>query len=256
LEGQAVTEALIQELIKTSSSVNNVEAFKKWSKIYLRPVLPHESMLCGWGHLHAGGVGLDYLVPVDYPIEHINSIRNKVGAIDTPILRSWLATRKPVVYEESNPWPNIPAQWSESFHAHDLRNVVAHAVYDVERCAGTYHSFYRIPVKPDALYVQTLERLTPTLHEVMLRVIGSLNAEDRLGERMATLTEREEEVLKWLAMGKTNAEIAELTRAAESTVKHHLTNVFDKLGVYNRAQLVRILMQHENRKSPGSTKLL
>jgi transcriptional regulator EpsA len=248
---------MIESLLQTAPSVRTVDDFKKWTKTYLRPLLPHESLLCGWGHLHAGGVGLDYLVPVDYPLEHINGIRNRVGAIDTPILRRWLSTREPVVFEADTPWVETPETWLDSFRRHNLRNVVAHAVYDTERCAGTYHSFYRIPVKPDQAYVEMLDRLTPTLHEVLCRVITSLSAEDRLNERMAALTEREEQVLKWLALGKTNAEIAELTGVTESTIKHHLTNVFDKLGVYNRAQLVRILMEHENRKEPGTnTRLL
>jgi DNA-binding CsgD family transcriptional regulator len=243
----------IEALVSSAKLVHNVEEFKVWTKNYLRPVLPHESLLCGWGHLHAGGVGLDYLVPVDYPIEHINGIRNRVGAIDTPILRRWLTTREPVVFEADKPWPDIPSQWLDSFKRHDLKNVVAHAVYDVERCAGTYHSFYRIPGSPGDAYIETLEKLLPTLHEVMCSVINSLSAKDRLNERMATLTAREEDVLRWLSLGKTNAEIAELTGVSESTIKHHLTNVFDKLGVSNRAQLVRLLTQRQAHKDPGDT---
>ncbi|MBA2360299.1 MAG: hypothetical protein H0V79_05040 [Actinobacteria bacterium] len=52
------------------------------------------------------------------------------------------------------------------------------------------------------------------------------------------LTRREQEVLSWLARGKTNAEIAELLWLAPSTVRKHLENVYAKLGVSTRTAAV------------------
>jgi DNA-binding NarL/FixJ family response regulator len=48
------------------------------------------------------------------------------------------------------------------------------------------------------------------------------------------LTEREAEVLLWIAQGKTNGEISTILGAAENTVKRHVQNIFEKLGVDNR----------------------
>ena len=48
------------------------------------------------------------------------------------------------------------------------------------------------------------------------------------------LTEREAEVLLWVAQGKGNSDVASVLGMAEKTVKKHLGNVFDKLGVENR----------------------
>jgi ATP/maltotriose-dependent transcriptional regulator MalT len=45
------------------------------------------------------------------------------------------------------------------------------------------------------------------------------------------LTEREAELLLWVAQGKSNAEIATLLGAAEITVKKHLQHIFEKLGI-------------------------
>ena len=50
-----------------------------------------------------------------------------------------------------------------------------------------------------------------------------------------TLTPREEEIMKWVAEGKTNWEISIILHVSLNTVKFHLKNIYDKLGgVENR----------------------
>lgn len=48
------------------------------------------------------------------------------------------------------------------------------------------------------------------------------------------LTPREAEVLLWVAQGKSNLDIATILGASENTVKKHLQNLFEKLGVDSR----------------------
>jgi DNA-binding NarL/FixJ family response regulator len=48
------------------------------------------------------------------------------------------------------------------------------------------------------------------------------------------LTPRASETLLWLAQGKTNPEIATILGITESTVKKHVQEIFDKLGVETR----------------------
>jgi DNA-binding NarL/FixJ family response regulator len=56
------------------------------------------------------------------------------------------------------------------------------------------------------------------------------------------LTEREAEVLLWVAQGKSNADVGILLTMAEKTVKKHMGNIFEKLGVESRnAATVRAL---------------
>jgi len=48
------------------------------------------------------------------------------------------------------------------------------------------------------------------------------------------LTNREAEVLLWVAQGKSNADVAVILHMSEKTVKQHLGSIFAKLGVENR----------------------
>lgn len=52
------------------------------------------------------------------------------------------------------------------------------------------------------------------------------------------LSDREAEILNWVAAGKTNAEIGMILDISSFTVKNHMQRVFKKLDVMNRAQAV------------------
>ncbi|MEM9505839.1 MAG: helix-turn-helix transcriptional regulator [Cyanobacteria bacterium P01_E01_bin.43] len=57
---------------------------------------------------------------------------------------------------------------------------------------------------------------------------------------LATLTEREKEVLNWIAQGANNREIADALYISEKTVKNHITNILGRLGVRDRTQAALI----------------
>lgn len=70
---------------------------------------------------------------------------------------------------------------------------------------------------------------------------GSL---ERMGEgSMGTLSERESEVLVHVARGLSNSQIATEMHLAEGTVKRHLANINQKVGVRSRSEAVRKALQ-------------
>jgi len=56
--------------------------------------------------------------------------------------------------------------------------------------------------------------------------------------QMAALSERERQIMTWVALGKTNPEIGCILSISEFTVKNHMKSIFGKLDVTNRAQAV------------------
>ncbi|KUO20537.1 response regulator [Streptomyces dysideae] len=64
------------------------------------------------------------------------------------------------------------------------------------------------------------------------------DAPEAADPRLASLTEREREILTVMGMGWTNTEIAERLHLAESTVKTHVSRVLAKTGSRDRVQAV------------------
>ena len=54
----------------------------------------------------------------------------------------------------------------------------------------------------------------------------------------AALSARERQVLALIAEGLSNTDIAERLEISEKTVRNHASNLFDKLGVWSRAQAI------------------
>jgi predicted ATPase/DNA-binding CsgD family transcriptional regulator len=86
------------------------------------------------------------------------------------------------------------------------------------------------------------------MEELGRRILGRAPAapkrrSDR-SARVAGLSVRELEVLRLVAQGRTNREIAETLVLSENTVARHLTNIFTKTGVENRAGATAYALRH------------
>jgi two-component system nitrate/nitrite response regulator NarL len=58
------------------------------------------------------------------------------------------------------------------------------------------------------------------------------------------LTNRENQVVRLVAQGRRNREVAQKLSISEKTVKNHLWNIFNKLGIDNRVELAFRTMNH------------
>jgi len=74
------------------------------------------------------------------------------------------------------------------------------------------------------------------------------NAED---PAFGSLSQRERTILGLVSEGLSNASIAERLSLSEKTVRNHLSNVFDKLGVWSRAQAIVFARDRHFRRDQG-----
>jgi DNA-binding NarL/FixJ family response regulator len=88
-------------------------------------------------------------------------------------------------------------------------------------------------------FSQIGELVSLVLHDVGAGGRGA-EASSGKGRQHTSLSEREKQVLRLVAEGLTNKEIARALIVTENTVKTHVTSLFNKLGVDSRARAVAV----------------
>ena len=86
----------------------------------------------------------------------------------------------------------------------------------------------------------------PSFPELILQALGNELGQNALTQRfepLEQLTQRETEILVYLARGVSNKEMARRIYLSENTVKFHLKNIYSKLAVSNRLQAINAARQ-------------
>ncbi len=78
----------------------------------------------------------------------------------------------------------------------------------------------------------------PAVTQRLLKGLGKIRTSFSSLEQPDPLTERETEILRLMAGGYSNKEIADALSVAEGTVKNHVSNVLSKMGVRDRTRAV------------------
>lgn len=78
----------------------------------------------------------------------------------------------------------------------------------------------------------------------LVRALCSSGNSKRSIKNSFSLTQREIEIIRAVLEGFSNPEIAARFSLSEQTIKHHLSHIFDKLGVYSRVELALFAVNH------------
>ena len=93
--------------------------------------------------------------------------------------------------------------------------------------------------------------LAPSVTRRIIEQFVHPRANPELGARLESLTHRELEVLKRLASGRSNAELAAELFVSEGTIKTHVSSLLAKLGLRDRVQAV-VLAYESGLITPGA----
>ncbi len=94
--------------------------------------------------------------------------------------------------------------------------------------------------------VRTVHRggsfVTPSLAASLLSEMTTKAIEEPAFDPLRELSERERQILELVAVGRSNKEIGQELFLAEKTVKHHMTNILQKLQVRNRVEAALVVV--------------
>ena len=187
--------------------------------------------------------GLRKILELEKDIEIVGEARDGAEAL-------WLADRlKPdvILMDISFPGPNgvrITRQIKKRYRGvHvimlSMYEDTAHITESFQ--AGT--SGYVIKTRPSGELIKTIRSVVregvsipPIIEHKLLK--GIRKPDFLSGAKRGNLTKKEVRVLKLVASGKTNKEIANRLLVSEKMVKNHLNHIYRKLGAKNRTQAV------------------
>jgi DNA-binding NarL/FixJ family response regulator len=141
------------------------------------------------------------------------------GVEHIAILRETYPDLKVVVLSASDDRPTIDAALQAGASAYVLKSAYTTDIAAVLRQASSGAVFHAPSYTPPA-------------------------AEAPSGPALPVLTEREKSILTAVTAGLTTAAISRDLWVSEHTIKFHLTNIYRKLGVANRASAIRYALEH------------
>ena len=117
-------------------------------------------------------------------------------------------------------------------------------LYDAIKAGASGYLLKEIPIEEVADAIRSVwqgqSRISPSMASKLLTEFANMSkgAEDRPQMPAPRLTDREMEVLKLVAQGMNNRDIAKELFISENTVKNHIRNILEKLHLHSRMEAV------------------
>lgn len=155
---------------------------------------------------------------------------NNYLAID-PTVAHGMRSVAPLIWSEEV-FADCRPFWEEA-QAHGLRVGWALACHDARGIGG----LLSLSRPDDPLTATELNAISPRIHwltQIAHQSLARLLVAEHMPEANVQLTQREIEVLRWTADGKTSWETSDIMNISERTVNFHIANTMSKLGVHNK----------------------
>lgn len=232
--------------IEASLRVRKRSDFFSWVQGIFQAMIPHECLVCVISLGHEGSMQTDCLS--SYPLTGAQTAQLTGvddGLLHQLILRWERNGYRPVIVEPADAAEGGPPPGAQSLETLVdrllLKNVVAHGLPGMGNYPVGFFAFFQIGPRAMPEHARRLQLLLPYLFAAFLRSSlerGFVGHEAAGTAAADVLTEREDEVLQWVKLGKSNSEIAQILGISPLTVKNHIQKILRKLNVQNRAQAV------------------
>lgn len=224
-----------------SLGVHTRPQFFVWTQGLLQALLPHRALVCA---LRAGE-------PTAFRVDAFSTAQPAAGVMAGLLLRDAAALPGLVRAWKQQQYLPVACDAGESpgFNgggfARELVRIGAprllvHGCHDADGEVCGLYGFACAPEQAVADRSYLLQLCLPFLHAAWVRaqLVPGNGAVRPAPSGAAVLTAREREILRWIYLGKSNAEIGTILRISPMTVKNHVQKILRKLDVVNRAQAV------------------
>ncbi len=219
---------LLGEIMHQLQTINNKAQLPSLASV-IGPLIPHEFAGCGAFsvkkcHITTGHTNFH---------SELHHLYMTQGFLTDPAIQLLQRTKIGTVSSEDSPELVVPRAVTSLKLDFGIKTCMSIGVRGVMgEC--TYFAFSNFEKKLMAKLRSTMQILAPHFHLAYMRA-SSWDEETLTPRKTWALTPREEEIMRWVAEGKTNWEISVILHVSLNTIKFHLKNVYEKLGgVENR----------------------
>jgi transcriptional regulator EpsA len=238
--------ALNQE---TSLRVYSDHHFFSWTQGVLQNLIRHEALLCVLRNGESERPLVEGFTTASVEPEHLCHLYCQNSPFAEKLMKDWEKNFfQPVRYDlEPGAGAGAGADLPASALARELERIgvgciVVHGTHDANGRMGSLFIFAcrTEDAGPGAMHM--IEMMTPFIHAAWVRAKVCPGVGEGAGSAHSAardlLTLREQEVLKWVCLGKSNIEIGMILGISALTVKNHVQEILRRLNVQNRAQAV------------------
>ena len=233
-------EALVVNL-DASLRVHDRAQFFRWTQGQLQSLVPHEVLVCALRAADGRALRADSVGTVAQAAAFGELfVRDAAGA--PALLGEWRERGCQPLACTARPGEALcGGDFARELERIGATEVIAHGACDAGGQADGFFVFCCRPGAAGPLQRYLVQLALPALHAAWLRAQIDGRAPNGLraaGADIALLTPREQEILRWIAIGKSNFEVGAILGISPLTVKNHVQKILRKLNVVNRTQAV------------------
>jgi transcriptional regulator EpsA len=239
--GPAEQESLLLNL-DAFLRVHERPHFFSWTQGLLQNLIKHEVLICALRDREPSSLSVDsFSMSVPDP-ETLSEAFLRDAPVAPVLMKAWEERRcRPVVCEVSDISALAGGAFARELERIGATRLVAHGTHDSDGLTESFFIFACVPGADPHRQSYLAQLVVPFLHAAWMR--ARMNGRTRgtdapKSARTSTITTREQEILRWIYLGKSNFEIGAILNISPLTVKNHVQKILRKLNVVNRAQAV------------------
>lgn len=253
-EAASADESEVLDMLEFEAVVLNLEHslrvhakhhFFSWTQGLLQSLIRHDLLVCALRNGSAMSFNVESFSTAPAEPPRFNELFRRDPSIVPGLVAAWEEGRfRPIACTAGAMNVGGAALWRELSRI-GTDTLVAHGTHDA---AGRVASFFVFACRAAAScskQAYIVQLAVPFLHTAWIRTQVN-GVSDTSGARLSeshVLTQREQEILKWVYHGKSNYEIGVILEISPLTVKNHVQKILRKLNVQNRTQAVGKAME-------------
>ncbi len=228
-------------IMDASLRVHARHHFFTWTQGLLQNLVKHEALICALRNAEPVSFHVESFLTSPLEPALFSDMFRQDTSLVPHIIKAWEENSyRPVVCETGNASPFAQSALGREFNRIGADTTVGHGTYDA---FGKPASFFIFACQSQTMgpkQVYCVELIVPFLHQAWVRTQIDRSVESAVVHPAGAglLTSREQEVLKWIHLGKSNIEIGTILEISPLTVKNHVQKILRKLNVQNRTQAV------------------